>query len=165
MTLRAPVAVELGWFIVTNSAELPIAPDESSAGIASRSAGTPVAGARDRPHDLEGLVGDWAAQTDLVVIVGLLLRGWRKGRDTEAGATLGRASPPLTTSRGGAARAVDAAERRLSAASAERQAGAARSRRGNTTSAGDDRDGDDGAEDHEVAGLRQARQDRPSAST
>jgi hypothetical protein len=73
MTIRAPVAVELGWFLVSNSAALPQTPDE----VLERYG-------RSAPD-----IAAWEAQVDLARIVGLLLRGWRKGLDAEAGATLG----------------------------------------------------------------------------
>lgn len=71
MTLVAPVAVELGWFLVCNVAGLPVPPDE----VLDRYR---LAGGR--PADDE-----WAAQRDLAIMVGLLLRGWRKGLDAAAG--------------------------------------------------------------------------------
>jgi hypothetical protein len=114
MTLEAPVAVELGWCIVTNSAELPLEPDEilrryleSLRWYAGRW------GASSRPHDLDGLVGDWAAQVDLAMITGLLLRGWRKGRDTDDGAVLGSGVAAADDLAWWCRRAVEAAERRL----------------------------------------------------
>jgi hypothetical protein len=71
MTLVAPVAVELGWFLVCNVAGLPVPPDE----------------VLERYRRTAGLTADeaWASQRDLALIVGLLLRGWRKGLDAEAG--------------------------------------------------------------------------------
>lgn len=71
MTLVAPIAVELGWFLVCNVAGLPLTPED----------------ALERYRMLVGIPDDdaWAAQWDLAVLVGLLLRGWRKGYDTEAG--------------------------------------------------------------------------------
>jgi phosphotransferase family enzyme len=114
MTLRAPVAVELGWFIVTNSAELPFPPEEvlhryhESLG---RAAGEERSGAPQR--DLDGLIGDWAAQQDLAAIIGLLLRGWRKGRDTDDGAVLGSDVSAADDLAWWCARAVEAADRRL----------------------------------------------------
>ena len=74
MTLVAPIAVELGWFIVANVAGLPLPPDA----ILER-----YRRAAGHPDD-----ETWAAQRDLAVLVGLLLRGWRKGLDAEAGLTL-----------------------------------------------------------------------------
>jgi hypothetical protein len=74
MTLVAPVAVELGWFLVCNVAGLPLLPDE----------------VLERYRLAAGLARDdaWATQRDLAILVGLLLRGWRKGLDAEAGLTL-----------------------------------------------------------------------------
>lgn len=71
MTLLAPVAVELGWFLVCNVAGLPLQPD----GVLER-----YRLAAGRPAD-----DAWAAERDLAIIVGLVLRGWRKGLDAEAG--------------------------------------------------------------------------------
>jgi hypothetical protein len=71
MTLVAPIAVELGWFLVCNAASLPLTPEA----------------ALERYRVAAGLPDDeaWHAQWDLALLVGLLLRGWRKGYDTEAG--------------------------------------------------------------------------------
>ena len=114
MTLEAPVAVELGWFLVTNSAELPLTPDETLRRYASSLAWYAGRwGAGPGRHDLEGLVGDWDAQLDLVAIVGLLLRGWRKGADTAAGVTLGSGVAAADDLAWWAERAVEAAGRRL----------------------------------------------------
>ena len=88
MTILAPVAVELGWFLVSNSGSLPEPPERVLE--------------RYRAVAEPDVVGDWDAQADLAMIVGLLLRGWRKGLDAEAGsARLGRLGAP-TTSPGGA---------------------------------------------------------------
>ena len=114
MTLQAPVAVELGWFMVTNTAELPFPPDEvlrryreSIGWYAGRW------GSGTKSHDLDGLVGDWEAQRDLAMIVGLLLRGWRKGRDAEAGAVLASGVSAVDDLAWWSARALEAADRRL----------------------------------------------------
>ena len=114
MTLQAPVAVELGWFLVTNHGELPIVPDEvlrryrqSLGWYAGRWGHGAV------PHDLDGLAGDWDAQVDLTAIVGLLLRGWRKGRDAEAGLTLPSGLTAAEDLAWWCDRAVEAAARRL----------------------------------------------------
>jgi len=74
MTLVAPVAVELGWFLVSNIAGLPLPPEE----ILQR-----YRRAAGRPDD-----DAWAAERDLAVLTGLMLRGWRKGLDAEAGLRL-----------------------------------------------------------------------------
>jgi hypothetical protein len=73
MTLVAPVAVELGWFLVANVAGLPLPPDEIL----------------ERYRRSAAFLDDdtWAAQRDLAIVVGLFLRGWRKGLDVEAGLT------------------------------------------------------------------------------
>ena len=99
MTLVAPVAVELGWFLVANVAGLPLPPEETLERYRVAAA---------LPDDEQ-----WAAQWDLAVIVGLLLRGWRKGLDTEAGIVLptGRASAYDLAWWG--SQAVGAASRRL----------------------------------------------------
>ena len=53
MTLRAPVAVELGWFLVSNSGSLPGAPDGGpGAPMPRRCAGTPALELRRRPQRL-----------------------------------------------------------------------------------------------------------------
>jgi phosphotransferase family enzyme len=61
MVMLAPAEVELGWFLAANVATLPLAADE-------------VLARYDPGADLE-----------LAWIVGLLLRGWRKGYDAEVG--------------------------------------------------------------------------------
>ena len=71
MVSFAPVAVELGWFLVANVAQVRAAPDATLDRYRHALA---AAGG-------EQAAGDWAAQRDLAVICGLLLRGWRKGLD------------------------------------------------------------------------------------
>jgi hypothetical protein len=70
LVMLAPVAVELGWFLVANVNSLPLAPAE----------------VLDRYWRAIG--SDGAPQNDAAILVGLLLRGWRKGYDVEAGLTL-----------------------------------------------------------------------------
>lgn len=138
MMAFGPVAVELGWMLVSNSGSLPIGPQEilaSCRAAAGRAAadsmhlgGTWLSGSpRSRPEQeriegrfgtlpprgLDATIGDWEAQVDLTWIVGLLLRGWRKGLDAQAGAVLAsgiRATDDLAT---WAVNAVEAAGRRL----------------------------------------------------
>jgi hypothetical protein len=88
MTLVAPVAVELGWFLVCNVAGLPVPPDE----------------VLDRYRRAAGIPADnaWARQRDLALVVGLLLRGWRKGLDADAGLVTACGWTPPPTSSGGA---------------------------------------------------------------
>ena len=87
MAAFAPIAVELGWFLVSNVAQLPEGPpailERYRALVESMAAGRGFGDARLDPG-----LGDWDAQVDLAILVGLLLRGWRKGLDAEAGLTL-----------------------------------------------------------------------------
>ncbi|HET7677266.1 MAG TPA: hypothetical protein VFK38_05380 [Candidatus Limnocylindrales bacterium] len=103
MTLVAPVAVELGWFVVSNSGSLPMRAEVVLRRALEVLAATPGG---------EAALGDAGAQADLAILVGLLLRGWRKGLDVEAGERLpaGRAADDL---RWWCRRALEAAGRRL----------------------------------------------------
>ncbi|MFL5683263.1 MAG: phosphotransferase, partial [Chloroflexota bacterium] len=137
MMSLAPVAVELGWLIVSNSAGLPVGPEavmrryreaaERAAAESLRLGGTwldiPSIGPRmerdpDRhgvlpPRGLADTIGDWDAQVDLTWIVGLVMRGWRKGLDAQAGATLGSGIAAIDDLAWWSDRAVEAAARRL----------------------------------------------------
>lgn len=99
MTLVAPIAVELGWLLVSNSHSLPAKPDEvldayvHAAGDAS--------------------LGDADAQRDLAWIVGLVMRGWRKGLDAEAGLTIASGVAAGDDLAWWCERALRAADRRL----------------------------------------------------
>ena len=99
MTLVAPIAVELGWFLVANVAGLPLGPDE----------------VLERYRVAAGLPADdgWAAQRDLTIVTGLLLRGWRKGLDAEAGIPLPTGASAAEDVAWWASAAVEAADRRL----------------------------------------------------
>ena len=103
MTAVGPIAIELGWFLVANVAELRGGPDQVLDGY-RKALGT--AGGDE-------VMGDWETQRDLAMIIGLLLRGWRKALDAEAGLTL----PTGVSARDDLAwwsdAAVDAAARRL----------------------------------------------------
>ncbi len=101
MTLGAPVAVELGWFLVSNVASLPLRPDAvlERYAVAARSAGVEL--------------GDWGAQADLAWLVGLLLRGWRKGLDAEAAVPSGWGAGGPDELAWWCRHAVAAADRRL----------------------------------------------------
>ena len=99
MTMVAPAAVELGWFLVANVAGLPIQPDE----VLER-----YRLAADLPDD-----DAWAAQWDLAVIIGLFLRGWRKGLDTDAGVVYPNGLAAGKDLAWWGANAAAAAERRL----------------------------------------------------
>ena len=99
MTLVAPIAVELGWFLVANVAGLPL-PPEDVLETYRRAAGLP-------DDDL------WVAQVDLAVLVGLMLRGWRKGFDAEDGLTLSYGGSAVDDLAWWGDKAVAAARRRL----------------------------------------------------
>jgi Phosphotransferase enzyme family len=101
MVMRAPVAVELGWLLVSNVAALAEQPDAVL--------GRYLALAKSDGVEL----GDWDAQVDLTWIVGLLLRGWRKGLDAEAGTPTGWGASGAEDLDWWSRRAVEAAERRL----------------------------------------------------
>jgi hypothetical protein len=101
MVTWAPIAVELGWLLVSNVASLPEPPDVvmDRYRAAAATAGVDLAG--------------WEAQLDLTWIVGLLLRGWRKGLDAEAGRQTGWAASGSDDLAWWSRRAVEAADRRL----------------------------------------------------
>ncbi len=101
MVTRAPIAVELGWFLVSNVAALPEPPDAVLARYLRHATAVGVS------------LGDGAAQADLAWIVGLLLRGWRKGLDAISGTPTGAGASAADDLAWWCARAVDAAERRL----------------------------------------------------
>jgi aminoglycoside phosphotransferase (APT) family kinase protein len=117
MMLRAPVAVELGWFLVSNVTLLPLAPVpvlDAYRQALERHAGH-ASGGTAPPNRLDwpSLVGDWQAQVDLAWIVGLLLRGWRKGMDAEAGVSLASGVTAADDLAWWCDMAVQAADRRL----------------------------------------------------
>jgi hypothetical protein len=99
LTLVAPIAVELGWFLVCNVASLPLTPED----------------VLERYRVAAGLPADeaWAAQWDLAVLVGLLLRGWRKGFDTEAGVVYPNGKAAAWDLAWWGSQAIGAASRRL----------------------------------------------------
>jgi hypothetical protein len=113
MVSVAPVAIELGWFLVSNVASLPLAP----AAILDRYE-TKVAYAIADNEDDHGWVGSnptasWDQQVDAAILIGLLLRGWRKGADAEAGLTLASGVSAADDLAWWCDRAVEAAERIL----------------------------------------------------
>ena len=103
MTAVGPVAMELGWFLVANVAELGDGPDR----LLDRYRKALWAAGGDE------VVGDWEIQRDLAMIVGLLLRGWRKALDAEASLTLPTGASARDDLAWWSAAAVDAAVRRL----------------------------------------------------
>lgn len=70
LTLVAPPSVELGWFLAINSRRLPLSLDDTIQQY--------DAAARVSPRERE-------RHEALTVLCGLLLRGWRKALDAEAG--------------------------------------------------------------------------------
>jgi Phosphotransferase enzyme family len=139
MMSLAPVAVELGWLLVSNSATLPIGPEDvlsrylaaaEQAAVTSlplaaswlAGGASPLGPVMEQipdpygtlpPRGLEATIGDWDAQRDLAWIVGLLLRGWRKGLDAEAGGRLGSGVAASDDLALWCEHAVEAAGRRL----------------------------------------------------
>ncbi len=103
MVTVAPVAVELGWFLVSNAPSLPIRPEA----------------VLDRYREAATAAGDassseeWATQVDMAILVGLLLRGWRKGIDTAAEARYPSGERAADDLAWWSERAVEAAARRL----------------------------------------------------
>jgi hypothetical protein len=81
MVMIGPVAVELGWFLVSNSASLPWTPPETLEHY-ERLVGYAAEAAED-PEGSSSGAGN--SELELAWIVGLLLRGWRKGLDADAG--------------------------------------------------------------------------------
>ncbi|HKB28444.1 MAG TPA: phosphotransferase, partial [Candidatus Limnocylindrales bacterium] len=138
MTALAPVAIELGWLLVTNSASLPESPETTLGryrAAVEATSGAPLslsppfdpnvaypasaleatAGSDSQPtfRSVDEVLGDWDAQLDLTWIVGLLLRGWRKGIDAERGAVLGSGVPAADDLAWWCSMATEAAGRRL----------------------------------------------------
>jgi hypothetical protein len=105
MIMKAPVAVELGWLLVSNVAVLP--------DTAERTLATYFDALGRVTSRTEDVVGDQARTRDLTWIVGLLLRGWRKGRDAATGVTLASGVPAADDLAWWCRRAVEAAERQL----------------------------------------------------
>jgi aminoglycoside phosphotransferase (APT) family kinase protein len=96
MVTTAPAAMELGWFLVSNVNALPLAPDA----------------VLERYWRLRGR--EPGRENDLAILVGLLLRGWRKGFDAEAGITLASGVSARDDLAWWCERAVEAAARVLS---------------------------------------------------
>lgn len=107
MVSLAPIAVEIGWFLVANVASLPVPPEEVVFRYRRHLAG----GILD-PDDgrIEGNDFDDRG-VDAAILVGLLLRGWRKGMDAEAGITLGSGVSARDDLAWWCERAVEAADR------------------------------------------------------
>jgi hypothetical protein len=108
MVMLAPLAIELGWFLVSNVNALPLRPE---AVLARYAAALEVADAR-ATDDHDGWAAHWYTDDDdLAILVGLLLRGWRKGMDAEAGITLASGVGAADDLAWWCERAVEAADR------------------------------------------------------
>ncbi len=107
----APVAVEMGWFLVSNSSALGADPTDVLARYA-RLAAERVrnVGAGSRAATV---ADDWEATRDLAMIAGLMLRGWRKGLDALDGTRLASGTLAVDDLAWWRAAAVAAADRRL----------------------------------------------------
>jgi aminoglycoside phosphotransferase (APT) family kinase protein len=99
MVMAAPVAIELGWFLVSNVIALPLPAGEVLDRYWAR-----------RPDVTDA---ERQAEDDVAILVGLLLRGWRKGADAAAGATLGSGLSAADDLAWWCERAVEAADRVL----------------------------------------------------
>jgi hypothetical protein len=106
MVMVAPIEIELGWFLVSNVNALPLAPGDV---LTRYAAAFQVAVARREDADGGGF-WNWA-NDDLVILVGLLLRGWRKGLVAVAGITLGSGVSAADDLAWWCERAVEAADR------------------------------------------------------
>jgi Phosphotransferase enzyme family len=116
MAMRAPVAAELAWFLVANSSELPLPPPPILGlyrAAVDATASTGDAGGPAGLTSADDVLGDWPTQVDLAMILGLTLRGWRKGLDAAAGTTLPSGVSAEDDLRWWARQAADAAARRL----------------------------------------------------
>jgi Phosphotransferase enzyme family len=101
MVTRAPIAVELGWLLVSNVAALREAPDA----VMDRYRAAATTARVD--------LAEWDTQRDLTWIVGLLLRGWRKGLDAASGTPTAWGASGSDDLAWWSRRAVEAADRRL----------------------------------------------------
>lgn len=121
MVSVAPVAVELGWFLVSNAPSLPIGPEavlgRYRAAIEAAGGGAVIGLDSDSgtgPVSASAVADDaWAVQVDLAILVGLLLRGWRKGLDAVSQARYPSGERATDDLAWWSARAVEAAARRL----------------------------------------------------
>lgn len=111
MVMLAPIAVELGWFLVSNVASLPLPPDAVIARYRSKLGWAHL----DAEDDGRWLGGTEFDDDDVhaAILVGLLLRGWRKGLDAEAGITLASGVSAADDLAWWCERAVEAADRLL----------------------------------------------------
>ena len=112
MVMIAPIAVELGWFLVSNVASLPLPPDEVIERYRSKLSYA-ITDAGDDGRWIPGIAGLDDDGVHAAILVGLLLRGWRKGLDAEAGITLASGVSARDDLAWWCERAVEAANRIL----------------------------------------------------
>ena len=110
MVMLAPIAVELGWFLVSNVASLPAPTHEVIERYRSKLSYA-ISDAEDDRRWISPLAGLGDEGVDLAILVGLLLRGWRKGMDAEAGITLASGVSASDDLAWWCERAVEAADR------------------------------------------------------
>ena len=108
MVMVAPLAIELGWFLVSNVNALPLRPD---AVLARYDAALAVAAERATEDDAGWVAGWYRDDERIAILVGLLLRGWRKGGDAAAGVTLASGVSAADDLAWWCERAVEAADR------------------------------------------------------
>lgn len=99
MVMVAPIAVDVAYLLVANTSAFPVGPTEVLDRY--RAAARPVSD------------DEWATTVDLTMLIGLLLRGWRKGLDARAGARLASGIDADDDLAWWGERAVEAAGRRL----------------------------------------------------
>jgi hypothetical protein len=109
MVSLAPIAVEIGWFLVANVASLPVTPED----VLLRYRRHLADGVLDPDDGWRGGNSFDDAGVDAAILVGLLLRGWRKGMDAEAGLTLASGVSAADDLAWWCERAVEAAGRLL----------------------------------------------------
>jgi len=83
MVMVEPIAVEIGWFLVANVASLPLRPEDVIVRYQAK-LGNAIADSEAASQRVDDIAFDWHG-VDAAILVGLLLRGWRKGADAEAG--------------------------------------------------------------------------------
>ena len=108
MVMVAPVAVELGWFLVSNVNALPLPAGD----LIDRYRSVLDLAWHRGINDDESVVDVNGRRTaELAILVGLLLRGWRKGLDAEAGITFASGVSAAEDLAWWCERAVEAAKR------------------------------------------------------
>jgi hypothetical protein len=112
MVMAAPIAAELGWFLVSNVNALPLPAGEV---LERYLAALDLTGPRglDDAEPATDVVANRTRQVDLAILIGLLLRGWRKGADADAGVKLASGVTAVEDLTWWCERALEAADRIL----------------------------------------------------